>query len=156
MIYFMQSLNKIKIGYTSNNVAERKRQLETGNPHGIVVIGTVQGSKMHETDLHNSLKEHKIQGEWFEDCTEVRNYIADILDKKRIVKYKQCLYGGGEITVATTEPIWINQFNTFEQVNFKKVQKVIQRIRETEISINRLVGQTMWFRLLQKELKERS
>tara|TARA_R110002020_G_scaffold155722_1_gene336961 strand:- start:419 stop:889 length:471 start_codon:yes stop_codon:yes gene_type:complete len=141
MIYFMQSLNKIKIGYTSNNVAERKRQLETGNPHGIVVIGTVQGSKMHETDLHNSLKEHKIQGEWFEDCTEVRNYIADILDKKRIVKYKQCLYGGGEITVATTEPIWINQFNTFEQVNFKKVQKVIQRIRETEISINRLVGQ---------------
>ena len=137
----MQSLNKIKIGYTSNNVAERKRQLETGNPHGIVVIGTVQGSKMHETDLHNSLKEHKIQGEWFEDCTEVRNYIADILDKKRIVKYKQCLYGGGEITVATTEPIWINQFNTFEQVNFKKVQKVIQRIRETEISINRLVGQ---------------
>lgn len=141
MIYFMQSLDKIKIGYTANNVTERKRQLETGNPHGIVVIGTVQGSKIHETDLHNSLKEYKIQGEWFKDCAEIRSYIADILDKKRIVKYKQCLYGGGEITVTSTEPTWMNQFNTFEQVNSKKVQQVIQRIRETEIDINRLLGQ---------------
>ena len=72
---------------------------------------------------------------------QIRSYIADILDKKRIVKYKQCLYGGGEITVTSTEPTWMNQFNTFEQVNSKKVQQVIQRIRETEIDINRLLGQ---------------
>ncbi len=137
----MQSLNKIKIGYTANNVVDRKRQLETGNPHGIVVIGTVQGSKVHETEIHNSLKEYKAQGEWYEDCTEVRSYITDILNKKKIIKYKQNLYKGGKKEISTAEPKWMDQFNTYEQENGKRVRQVIQSIREIEINISRLLGE---------------
>jgi|TARA_R100000664_G_C2651368_1_gene71842 hypothetical protein len=144
----MQSLDKVKIGYTSNNAIERKRQLETGNPHGIVIIGTVQGTQEHEKKIHKSLEKYNIQGEWFEDCQEIRNYIAQMLNNKKVIKYKQRTWENGDVTISTSEPQWMNQFNKCEQVNADKIKKLIKSIREVEIKINQLIGKK---KILDKE-----
>ncbi len=61
--------NKVKIGKT-NNVKNRIRTLQTGNPYKLRIIGTIscQDEKtMSELEkrLHNELKDKRLVGEWF-------------------------------------------------------------------------------------------
>ena len=139
MIYFMQSLDKIKIGYTSNRVFERKRQLETGNPHGIVGIGTVQGNKDHEKKIHTQLEQYIIHGEWVKDCPEVRQYISDILNNQKVIKYESHTLYGTINTYNTSDPKWLNEFEDREQKNSNKIDEVVKEIRKIEIEINHLL-----------------
>ena len=60
--------NKVKIGKT-NNVKNRIRTLQTGNPYKLRIIGTIscQDEKtMSELEkrLHNELKDKRLVGEW--------------------------------------------------------------------------------------------
>ena len=148
MIYFIQSLDKIKIGYTSNNVMERKRGMETGNPHGMIVIGLVDGDKTHEHKIHSALDEYCAFGEWFFDCNEVRKYISDILNGKKVVKYKQrMMHPYGKIDtplqvkeISTSNPEWLDDFISNNVNKSKELSDISVGIRDIEIKICHLLA----------------
>jgi hypothetical protein len=136
----MQSLDKIKVGYTSHNATDRKRSMETGNPHGIVVIGIVKGTKEHERKIHQQLQDYHVQGEWFRDCKEVRGYINEVLNNKKIVKYQTHHHNGYSKTNETSKPKWMNEFIKCEKNNLKEISLITNEIHEIEVEINRLIG----------------
>jgi hypothetical protein len=59
MIYFLPVLGGeyIKIGYTAQCVEKRKSALQTGNPHEIETLFTVDGTLKQEKEIHRSLTE---------------------------------------------------------------------------------------------------
>jgi len=148
MIYFIQSLDKIKIGYTSNNVMERKRGMETGNPHGMVVIGLVKGDKTHEHKIHSALEKYCSFGEWFFDCIEVRKYISDILNGKKVVKYRRhMMHPYGKIDTplqvketSTSNPEWLDDFISNNMNKSKELSDISVEIRDIEIKICHLLA----------------
>tara|TARA_R100001463_G_scaffold23195_4_gene55673 strand:- start:835 stop:1293 length:459 start_codon:yes stop_codon:yes gene_type:complete len=135
----MQSLDKIKIGYTKN-ISKRKRALEIGNPHGIVVIGTVKGNIDHEHKIHTQLEQYIIQGEWVRDCPEVRQYISDILNNQKVVKYETHTIYGEKNIYCTSDPKWLNEFESHEQNNSNQINDILKKIRKIEIEINHLLA----------------
>tara|TARA_R110000744_G_scaffold79987_2_gene156995 strand:+ start:1996 stop:2457 length:462 start_codon:yes stop_codon:yes gene_type:complete len=137
----MQSLDKIKIGYTANGLLERKKQMQTGNPHGLVIIGTVKGTMAHELKIHNTLADYRAIGEWFNDCKEVRKYIRDILDKKIKVEDTVTMAISGERITRTTEgPEWLSPFLTYNKIKHEKLCKIVNDVKDTEIEINHLLA----------------
>jgi len=73
VVYFIQAETggPIKIG-TALDVSKRIAMLQTGNPEQLVVLHTFPGQRDLESALHATLREHRIRGEWFADCPEVR------------------------------------------------------------------------------------
>ena len=141
MIYFMQSLDKIKIGYTYNGLLKRKKQMQTGNPHGLVIIGTVKGTMDHELKIHNTLADYRVTGEWFYDCKEVREYIRDILDKKIDVEHTVNMAITGERITRTTEnPEWLSPFLTYNMIRHEKLCKIVNDVKDIEVEINHLLA----------------
>jgi len=59
LIYFLSILNGeyIKIGYTGQEIEKRKTALQTGNPHEIEILFTIDGSLKEEKEIHKSLSE---------------------------------------------------------------------------------------------------
>lgn len=58
MIYFLSILNGefIKIGFTGQPIEKRKAALQTGNPHEIEILFTIEGSIEEEKEIHKTLK----------------------------------------------------------------------------------------------------
>lgn len=81
MIYFAkrESDGLIKIG-TSKNVRRRIYALQKELDESLHLLATCEGSYTAERSIHNSLTDYRIEGEWFSDCKEVRDFI-DGLDK---------------------------------------------------------------------------
>ena len=78
MIYVIKSLNAIKIG-SSTDIRARLRQLRTGNPFGMTVIGVIPGGHDKELAIHKALQQYNIDGEWFQDCKQVRDKIKQLM-----------------------------------------------------------------------------
>jgi len=76
MIYFIydRENNAVKIGYSENSL-RRLHHLQTGNAHSLVLVAEVDGDKQKEKGLHLRFAKHKIKGEWFQNCKEIREYI---------------------------------------------------------------------------------
>jgi Meiotically up-regulated gene 113 len=64
MIYFLKNGDAVKIGYTEN-YSQRLQQLQTGSPHQLEFLGTMEGSIEDETALHARFNGIRIRGEWF-------------------------------------------------------------------------------------------
>lgn len=72
-IYLFESFHKdygevYKIGLTKNEIKERKRNLDTGNPNELTLIHTYPCSispKYLEARLHKRYDYDRIKGEWF-------------------------------------------------------------------------------------------
>jgi hypothetical protein len=64
MIYFIQSGDTVKIG-NATNPAKRIRQLKTGNPNSISMLGVMEGTHEDEFRIHGLFVEYRIDGEWF-------------------------------------------------------------------------------------------
>lgn len=62
------SLHEYKIGFTEDDVAERIRQLKTGNPFRITLVDAVKSEAAHflERRMHARLAEFNTHLEWFE------------------------------------------------------------------------------------------
>jgi hypothetical protein len=62
------SFHEYKIGFTENDVAERIRQLKTGNPFRITLVDAVKSEAAHflERRMHARLAEFNTHLEWFE------------------------------------------------------------------------------------------
>lgn len=58
--------NRYKIG-RAQNVETRRKQLQTGCPDELELVGTIEGDAARiETDLHQMFSEYRTTGEWFE------------------------------------------------------------------------------------------
>lgn len=75
-VYFAERNGKIKIGVASS-VADRLVGLRTGSAEPLELIAAVPGNLTLERALHKKLQQHRVNGEWFKDCAEVRAAIQN-------------------------------------------------------------------------------
>jgi hypothetical protein len=64
----------VKIGI-ARDVDQRLRNLQTGSPEDLFLIGTMVGGKAAERDIHRRFHECHIRGEWFRMCPALREFI---------------------------------------------------------------------------------
>jgi Meiotically up-regulated gene 113 len=55
----------IKIGFTAKDPLGRMKQLQTGNPSRLVMLGWFPGNQRLERQLHADMEEFRLSGEWF-------------------------------------------------------------------------------------------
>jgi len=78
-IYFLKSFGAIKIGYSAD-VATRIRDISIYAPLQPDLLGTIPGDRHFERAIHGHLKKHHLKGEWFSDCSEVREVMARLFE----------------------------------------------------------------------------
>jgi hypothetical protein len=68
MIYFIQAGDggPVKIGHTKHDAHKRLKELQTGCPEKLTVVGVIEGDRSQERQLHEILDAYRIHGEWFE------------------------------------------------------------------------------------------
>ena len=80
-IYFVQDEDgPIKIGHAADPIA-RLRTLQSGNPRELTVLGWFEAPASVEAQLHGRLLQHRIRGEWFENCPAVIDALARCLEE---------------------------------------------------------------------------
>lgn len=79
-LYFISDTTRssIKIGI-STNPERRVRQLQTGNSSSLHLLGYRKGEQKDEKMLHRMLSAYNENGEWYEDCLEVRSIIEELI-----------------------------------------------------------------------------
>lgn len=55
----------VKIGFTTKDPRARLKQLQTGSPTTLVLMGWYPGTENDERDLHSKLSAFRLTGEWF-------------------------------------------------------------------------------------------
>jgi len=82
MIYFIQSgtSGPIKIGYTSRDINDRLKQLQTGSWEQLTIIKAIDGDIGFEQELHRSFATYHIRGEWFWPVNQIKEYINDYVE----------------------------------------------------------------------------
>lgn len=72
-VYFIQSGfgGPVKIGWAATSVECRMKELQTGNPETLVVLGFMPGAITLESELHRKFREFSIRGEWFWPAPEI-------------------------------------------------------------------------------------
>lgn len=85
-VYFIgigsEYVTHVKIGFTRGNPYARMRDLQTGCPFQMRMLGFVLGNMAQEAELHDVFKEHRCVGEWFEFAYFVENNIRHQLEAK--------------------------------------------------------------------------
>ena len=81
MIYFItdgtvESVGRIKIGYTDSPVKRRLSSLQTGNSKELTCLWEHPGDIKLEGKLHRFLSAHHIRGEWFRYNNEVKTLLT--------------------------------------------------------------------------------
>jgi len=80
-VYFIEAPGRIKIGYT-RQPEKRLRSLQNGDMESLKPIAVIDGSRFLEKALHGVAAPYHLRGEWFRDCSEVRQIISDALTGK--------------------------------------------------------------------------
>ena len=82
VIYFIRDVlaDAVKVGYTRKPVGLRLKQLQTGNPGELVLLGVIPGSRTVESEIHDHLRPHRIRGEWFKLSDVVSLQIESIIE----------------------------------------------------------------------------
>lgn len=75
-VYFIQSEQggPIKIGSTTDT-RKRLRELQTGSPTRLMLIGLVEGSEDYERELHRKFFHLRLEGEWFLNGPELIDFV---------------------------------------------------------------------------------
>ncbi len=104
MIYFIKDTvsQAIKIGY-SKKPKSRLGELQTGNPHKLIIVGTVKGTEADEHSFHGKFAEHRLEGEWFKGVIieEVLTIIAE--RKANTLEIRRRTVSEESISIITTE-----------------------------------------------------
>lgn len=118
-IYFIRDGDNVKIGYTSRKPQERLKQLQTGNPTKLKLIGSMRGTQKKEAELHRMFKNYHVRGEWFVLSSEIERYIVtqQVVEKSRLawslaetiglVVFLVLLMGGAEISAAALTAVFV-------------------------------------------------
>jgi hypothetical protein len=82
-VYFFQNgdFPQVKIGWTKDRPEERMKQLQTGNPNKLYLIGLYPTDKKEmEKILHDRFKKYRIDpcGEWFYLSGDLEEYIESL------------------------------------------------------------------------------
>jgi len=79
-VYFIYApeIERVKIGF-SGNALKRFEQVKHWVPVSIVLLGTVDGPRFLETQLHQLCADHQANGEWFHMSPFVRDVIDQLL-----------------------------------------------------------------------------
>ena len=81
----------VKIGFTRAQTPQRRLPgLQTGCPYKLKVLESFRGRHSDEQKAHALLDAHRLCGEWFEDCQEVRDGYAQTA-AERAAKPMACL-----------------------------------------------------------------
>ncbi|MEZ2132531.1 MULTISPECIES: GIY-YIG nuclease family protein [unclassified Sinorhizobium] len=75
-VYFITDGEAIKIG-KANNPKSRLSGLQTSHHKPLRILALIPGSEETERALHWKFERHRIRGEWFKDCKEIREFIKD-------------------------------------------------------------------------------
>jgi hypothetical protein len=79
-VYFLSDDGElIKIG-RSASLQLRIEALQREVRKKLSLIGSIDGGSQLEAEIHRKLKKHRVAGEWFTDCDEVRATINSYLD----------------------------------------------------------------------------
>jgi hypothetical protein len=70
----------IKIGFSRYDPHKRLKNLQTGCPFPIKLLGFVIGRMVQEEELHDVLKDYRIQGEWFDYSDYVERIVRSQLE----------------------------------------------------------------------------
>lgn len=77
-VYFVEAAGRIKIGSSRHrSVRVRTIEAEVGIP--LTLLGEIPGAQPMERAIHRHLSAHRLDGEWFTDCPDVRNEIEKII-----------------------------------------------------------------------------
>lgn len=78
-VYFIQSGSNgpIKIGAAASPLS-RLRELQTGNPAQLTMLGVEPGGSSRERELHQRFSAHRLGGEWFAPANDLLAYIAAV------------------------------------------------------------------------------
>lgn len=82
-VYFVSAPGRIKIGYTMQP-DQRLKHLRSMDMEQLEMIAVKDGTRRIEHALHALVADHRIRGEWFKDCPEVRLVIGDFLSDKLV------------------------------------------------------------------------
>jgi len=77
-VYFIREADggAVKIGISSS-VSKRLCELQTGNPRKLEVVHVIPGGLKKERELHNKFRNHRLEGEWFEWCNMIEDFINE-------------------------------------------------------------------------------
>lgn len=64
----------IKIGW-SQDVGRRIEELQTANPHNLILLATLRGTMADEARFHSMFARFQMQSEWFEPAQEILDFI---------------------------------------------------------------------------------
>ena len=78
-IYFVTEGKHIKIGYTTQDIEKRIKQLNTGSVQNISLLGWIYGDKAKEKELHIRFAQSRVRynGEWFEPTENLLDFINE-------------------------------------------------------------------------------
>jgi hypothetical protein len=76
MIYFLQSGDRVKIGY-SRDPKKRIEAIARSSPHECKLTCLVAGEVVDERELHERFGAFRIHGEWFFLSPEIQSFIKD-------------------------------------------------------------------------------
>jgi hypothetical protein len=76
MIYFIEAMGLVKIGY-SNNPKRRLQMLATGCPAPCTLLAVRDGDQRDERELHRKFSHLRSHGEWFRLTSKLRDFIRD-------------------------------------------------------------------------------
>ena len=78
-IYFVTEGKHIKIGYTTQDIKKRIKQLNTGSVQNISLLGWIYGDKAKEKELHIKFAQSRVRynGEWFEPTEILLDFINE-------------------------------------------------------------------------------
>lgn len=102
MIYFIRAGKTVKIG-VSDNPNLRLRELQTGNPFRLKLLGVMAGEYMVEKELHSLFERFRLEGEWFRFTGELEACVLSLTDPGRkhtqVTTVKQLLENGMHLQV---------------------------------------------------------
>ena len=108
-IYILKSEKYYKIGITKD-VAQRLRNLQTGNPIEIALVSAAffKGAPRFESRLHEAFSEYRTNGEWFELPPDKLEDLIEILENRDFIQQVPPLYNIVYYT-PNTRVIWRNK-----------------------------------------------
>jgi hypothetical protein len=101
-VYFveMEGSKAIKIGFTAaDDVAQRMRQLQTGQPNKLSLLGSIAGDQDAERSLHAIFAAYRVSGEWFEGPAVFRQFLRYMIENNLPWSYSRA-YGAFDAMLA--------------------------------------------------------
>jgi hypothetical protein len=87
-VYFISDGLTAKIGFTDRAVTDRLRELQTGNPRSLEIVGVIEsGTMATESAIHRNWWADSVRGEWFKDSPALRDRFQRIQQQRMTVDF---------------------------------------------------------------------